>query len=265
MIPSDGVRMNRKWIAGTILTFGLGSFLTGSSLGESLRVFAAASLTDAFVEMGESFEAAHPGLRVEFNFAGSQVLRTQIEQGAQADVFVSADRLHADELLEQGLLGATSILARNVLVVVTPAEAARVKALADLANPGTKIVVAGPTVPVGRYTTQVLGNLAASGLYGEDYRSRTLANVVSQESNVRAVLAKIALGEADAGFVYRTDAMMAPAKVQLLDIPERLNVVAEYPVGIVTAARSPRLARRFVDLALGADGQSILHKHGFTQ
>jgi len=241
----------------------LAVLLAGAAHAETLRVFAAASLTAAFSEMGEVFESSHPDVMVEFNFSGSQVLRTQIEQGARADVFASADRVHAEALQESGLLGETTLFARNVLVVVTPEKDASVRSLMDLARPGTKIVVAGPTVPAGRYTSQALRKLAGSGLYGDDYQTRVQANVVSQESNVRAVLAKVVLGEADAGFVYRTDAMNDTTKVLVLAIPDRLNVIAEYPIGVLSRADSLDLAREFVDLVTGPEGQAILGKHGF--
>ena len=231
------------------------------SWADTLHVFAAASLTDAFSEMGQAFESAHPGTSIEFNFAGSQVLRTQIEQGAEADVFASADRAPADALRAKELLEPAHVFTRNRLVVVTPIDASRIKTLGDLARPGRKIVTAGPTVPAGRYTVQVLRNMAGSGLYGDDYQARVQANVVSLESNVRAVLGKVAMGEADAGFVYRTDAK--DANVRVLDIPDRLNVIAEYPIGVVSGTQSAELAKQFVAFVDGPGGQAILQKHGF--
>ena len=249
-----------QWMLGFVLAL---SFL-GTAWAEPLRVFAAASLAEAFTEIGKTFEAAHPGVSVEFNFAGSQLLRTQIEQGAQADIFAAADRVHVDALREKGLLGEAPVFARNALVVVTPAEDARVRDLTDLARPGIKIVVAGPTVPVGRYTSQVLQKMTASGLYGDDFQTRVQAHVVSQETNVRAVLAKVALGEADAGFVYRTDLATAATKIRVLTIPERLNVVAEYPIGVLTRSSAAKLAAEFVRLVTGRKGQAILVKHGFN-
>lgn len=247
-----------------LLALFLGGFVSSAAQSEeTLRVFAAASLTEAFQEIGTSFESAHPDVTVEFNFAGSQVLRTQIEQGAEADVFASADRVHAESLQDQDLLGETSIFARNLLVLVTPADDALVTSLMDVARPGTKVLVAAPTVPVGRYTTQVLRKLAGSGLYGDDYQTRVQANVVSQEANVRAVLAKIALGEADAGFVYATDVRTAADRVAVISIPDRLNIVAEYPIGVVSDSRAPDLARQFIAFVTSVEGQKTLNKHGF--
>jgi len=228
---------------------------------QTLHVFAAASLTDAFKNLGHAFEAHHPGVTVEFNFAGSQVLRTQIEQGAKADVFASADRAHVDALRAKELIEPPRVFTRNRLVVVTPALASHVGSLMDLARPGRKIVVAGSTVPAGRYTTQVLRNMTGSGLYGDDFQTRVQANVVSQESDVRAVLGKVAMGEADAGFVYQTD--VEEGKVHVLTIPERLNVIAEYPISVVTGTQVAYLAKQFCTFVEGAEGQAILKKHGF--
>ena len=244
------------WIA-LALTF----CLAVPARADTLHVFAAASLTDAFSEMGHAFESSHPGITIEFNFAGSQVLRTQIEQGAQADVFASADRVHADVLRAKELLEPSHVFTRNRLVVVTPLKASRIQTLVDLARPGRKIVVAGPTVPAGRYTVLVLRNMTGSGLYGDDYQARVQANVVSQESNVRAVLGKVAMGEADVGFVYRTD--VKDGKVHVLDIPGRLNVIAEYPIGVVAGTQAGELAKQFVAFVDGPEGHAILQKHGF--
>jgi molybdate transport system substrate-binding protein len=235
----------------------------GTVRGETLRVFAAASLTESFLEIGGIFEAAHPGGKVEFNFAGSQVLRTQIEQGAAADVFASADRVDAAALETNGLLNAPQIFARNFLVVVIPADGARVRNLFDLAKPGVKIVVASRSAPVGRYTDETLGEMAACASFGSEYRRRVEDNVVSRETNVRAVLAKVSLGEADAGFVYRTDVAPGAKKLRVLAIPDSLNVVAEYPIAVVAGASSPDLGRAFIQIVLSSEGQGALRRHGF--
>jgi molybdate transport system substrate-binding protein len=225
------------------------------------RVFAAASLADAFREIGAAYEQAHPGEKVELNFAGSQVLRTQIEQGAGADVFASADPLDAESLRGKGLLGETAVFARNRLVVVVPKGSTRVLTLDALGAPGVKLVIAGPTVPAGRYAARVVAALGKDR--GNDLAARIEQNVVSQETNVRAVLAKVALGEADAGFVYGTDAASSD-KVSTLDIPENLNVVAQYPIGIVAGSARAAQAAAFVALVRGAEGAAILRRFGFT-
>jgi molybdate transport system substrate-binding protein len=255
--------MGRPAAWGIVVGFAMG-LLAPTVFGaeEPLKVFAASSLTEAVQEIARDFEKANPGATVALNFAGSQVLRTQIEQGALADVFAPADLVHAETLKRSRLLAGYEVFARNALVVVVPGSAARVHGLQDVARPGMKVVVAGPSVPVGRYTTEVLAKLAASGLYGDDFQARVQANVVSQETNVRAVLAKVSLGEADAGFVYSTDAKTAGAKVGVLAIADRYNVVAEYPIGIPVRSTHPRAAA-FIARVLGSDGQAVLRKYGF--
>jgi molybdate transport system substrate-binding protein len=229
---------------------------------DPLRVLAASSLTEAFGEIAGAFVKAHPGPTVEISFAGSQVLRTQIEQGAPADVFASADLAQADALRQAGAITRYDVFARNTLVVAVPAKDAKVQDVRDLAKPGLKIVLAGPAVPAGLYALQVLARLSASGQYGDDFRSRVQANIVSEEPNVRLVLSKVALGEADAGFVYPTDVATTPA-VKAVAIPEELNVTAEYPIAVVEKSAAVARARQFVGFVLGDEGQKILVKHGF--
>jgi len=252
--------MSRHRVASIVLALGLLS--AGAARADTVRVSAAASLTEAFTEIAKAFEKASPGDRVELNFGGSQVLRTQIEHGAPVDVFASADLVHAEALQRAGLLGPTQVFARNRLVVAVPAGGT-VARLLDLARPGTRVVLAAPAVPVGRYTAQMLAKLGASGLYGDDFQSRVQANVVSEEANVRAVLAKIALGEADAGVVYATDVAAARDKVRAIAVPDRDNVLADYPIGLVTRAGATAKARAFVAFVLGTEGQAVLRKRGF--
>jgi molybdate transport system substrate-binding protein len=228
---------------------------------EPVKVFAASSLMEAFGEIAADFEKA-VGTPVELSFAGSQVLRTQIEQGAPADVYAFADLIHADALKNAGLVRNRDVFTRNALAIVVPGEGARIRSVQDVARRGMKVVVAGPAVPVGHYTAQVIAKLAASGLYGDDFQTRVLANVVSQETNVRTVLAKVTLGEADAGFVYLTDAKTVADKVGILEIADRYNVVAEYPIGLVAKSKHP-LASSFVERVVSPDGQRVLRKYGF--
>jgi molybdate transport system substrate-binding protein len=227
-----------------------------------LQVFAAASLTDAFRELGEAFEAAHRR-KVAFHFAGTQVLRTQVEQGADADVFASADFEHAEALRHQGLVPSFEPFARNAVAVITPAGRTRVRQLADLARPGVKVVVASPAVPAGRAAQAFLARLAASGEVGEDFLTRVEANVVSRETNVRLVLAKVVLGEADAGLVYATDARAGGRKVRAVPIPEPAELVTTNMIGVVAATRGPEAAQAFVTFVRGPEGRAILARHGF--
>lgn len=233
--------------------------------GSKLTVYAAASLTEAFRELGSTYEAAHAGSKVEFNFAGSQELRAQIEQGAKADVFASADLRNMKALEDKGTVSAARVFARNRLVVIVPADnRAGVKTLADLARPGLKLVMAQANVPVGQYGLQALDKLAADPAYGTEYKASVLQNAVSQENNVRAVVSKIALGEGDAGIVYATDAQSVGARVGTIEIPDAYNVVAEYPIAVVTGAAEAEQAKVWIELVLSEQGQAVLKRYGFV-
>ena len=226
-----------------------------------LTVFAAASLREAFAELGKTFEREHPQTKVIFSLAGSQELRTQIEHGAPADVFASADWKHMQALVAAKLASGPRNFVRNEPVVVVPkGNPAGVKALADLPR-AKRIVVGAPEVPIGTYALRILE--AASRRYGAAFGRAVEAHIVSREPNVRQVLSKVALGEADAAIVYRTDARASKGGVEVISIPEDLNVVAEYPVAVVANAREPELAREFVDLLLSPAGQETLGRFGF--
>jgi molybdate transport system substrate-binding protein len=226
-----------------------------------LSVFAASSLRDAFTELGREFERAHAGVRVVFNVAGTQELRTQLEHGARADVFASADLKHANELVESKRILAPVSFARNEPVVVVPIDAEPgLRAFGDLPSVA-KLVIGTPEVPIGRYTLQILDR--ANQQLGADFRSRVEAKVVSRELNVRQVLAKISLGEADAAIVYRTDANAAREKVRIVPIPPDLNVIAEYPIAVVADAQQPELAVEWVNLLRSEAGRKVLLAAGF--
>lgn len=230
----------------------------------TLTVFAAASLTDAFTEIGKNFEAEHPGVTMTFNFAGSPALRTQIEQGAPADVFASANTKEMDTLVTGTLVadGTQLIFLTNKLVVILPANnPAALEKLADLANPGIKLVLAAEEVPVGKYARQALDSM--NGSFGTDFKAKVLANVVSNEDNVKQVVAKVQLGEADAGFVYTSDAVAAP-DLKTIEIPAELNVIAKYPIAPLVKSAKADLAKAFIDYVLSADGQAVLQKWGFA-
>jgi molybdate transport system substrate-binding protein len=226
-----------------------------------LVVFAAASLREAFTELGRRFERDHPQTRVAFAFAGSQELRTQLEHGAPADAFASADWKHMQALVAARLALAPRTFARNEPVLVVPRDnPAGLRTLSDLPR-ASRIVVGAPEVPIGAYTLRILD--AASARYGAGFRAAVESRVVSREMNVRQVLSKVALGEADAAIVYRTDAAAAGREVEVMRIPVELNAIAEYPVAVVEHAREPGLAREFVDLLLSPAGQETLARFGF--
>jgi molybdate transport system substrate-binding protein len=195
-----------------------------------LTVFCAASLTGAFDEIGEIYEDAS-GVPVVLNFDGTQALRTQVEQGAYADVFVSANQKHMTALMAEGLVNNDSVtlFAKNSLVVVVPKDnPASISTLDDLAKPGVKIVMGTKDVPVGSYALLVLDKMAEDPDYRPEYRERVMSNVVSRETTVAYVVSKVALGEADAGFAYKSDVTPELSEqVQKIPIPEEYNVVAE--------------------------------------
>jgi molybdate transport system substrate-binding protein len=231
-----------------------------------LTVFAAASLTASFTEIGKAFEAANPGSKVSFNFAGSQALRTQIEQGAKADVFASADNNNMDPLKTAGLVvGAAPIFTRNRLVVIVPKDnPAGIKTLKDLTKAGLKLDVADAGVPVGNYMLQSLDKLSADATYGADFKAQVLARIVSKENDIKQVVSKVALGEADAGIVYATDAQAAIDKLISIEIPDQFNVIAVYPIGAIRGSTNPVLALKFIDYVTSDAGQAAMKKYGFA-
>lgn len=230
---------------------------------QTLVVFAAASLTGAFTEIGKAFEAAHPGVTVIFNFAGSQQLRTQIEQGAPADVFASANSAEMNTLVTESYVtkDAPQVFLTNQLVVILPSNnPAHLAELKDLTRPGIKLVLAAEDVPVGKYARQALDQM--NGQYGSGFKDQVLANVVSNEDNVKQVVAKVQLGEADAGIVYTSDAVAAP-ELKSIKIPADLNVIAQYPIAPLAKSGHLNLAEQFTAYALSADAQTIFAKWGF--
>jgi molybdate transport system substrate-binding protein len=231
-----------------------------------LTIFTAASLTEAFKEMGDNIEQANPGTKVTFNFAGSPTLRTQLAQGARADVFASADEPNMQGAQKEGTIASEPrLFVRNQLVAIVPAaNPAQVMRLQDLAKPGVKLVLTNKEVPVGNYSRQALTKMSQDAAFGSEFATRVLANLVSEETNVRQVVAKVQLGEADAGIVYSSDVTPAVrGAVQVLAIPEPFNVIAQYPIAVVRDAPNAAGARAFIDYVLSPAGQAILTKHGF--
>jgi molybdate transport system substrate-binding protein len=257
----------RKVVIGTLVAAGsITSLLAMRASGGEARevvVFAAASLREVFEMMGPAFEKRHPNVKVRFNFAGSQDLRVQIDQGAKVDVFASADGKHMNLLAAKDMVVEPVVFARNRPVVVVPKNnPARLRSFADL--PKAKHLVVGATeVPIGAYTDTILR--AAEKVYGKAFHEQVLARIRSRELNVRQVLTKVVLGEADAGIVYKTDALTVPDKVQIIEIPAPINIVAEYPIAVLKAAPEPELARAFVKLVLSKEGQETLASAGFSR
>ncbi|GAB4198329.1 MAG: molybdate ABC transporter substrate-binding protein [Roseiflexaceae bacterium] len=249
-----------------IITLALPGCGTGQA-PNTLYVFAAASLTDAFKEMGALFEAEHPGVTVSFNFGASQQLRGQIEQGARADVFASANTKEMEGAIASGLVAAGSerVFARNRLVVIFPKDnPADIQQLADLARPKLKLVIADTPVPAGQYTLAMLEKMSADPAYGSDFGQRVLANVVSREANIEAVANKVELGEADAAVVYTTNVTRAAAeRVGTLMIPDSFNQIATYPIAPLVKAPAPGLAEQWIAFVRSAKGQQVLASYGF--
>jgi molybdate transport system substrate-binding protein len=237
----------------------------GSPVAGTLTVFAAASLTESFTAIGKHLESLHPGLRILFNFAGSQALRTQIEQGALADVFASADVLQMQLARKSGVVqDEAPIFIKNRLAIIVPRRhGGQVSTLRDLATPGLKLVLAGQHVPVGHYSRQVLRRAAVD--YGDDFEARVLQNLVSEEHNVKQVVTKIQLGEADAGMAYVSDITpQIESAVQTISIPDAYNQIASYPIAIVKGMRQRAAAEAFIGFVRSERGQAIMKSYNFV-
>ncbi|MFF8606602.1 molybdate ABC transporter substrate-binding protein [Streptomyces sp. NPDC015346] len=230
-----------------------GSTGSGSAAPSAqLTVLAAASLTDVFKAAGTAYEKSHPGTRLTFSFAGSQELAAQVRQGAPADVLVTADTKTMDGLRAE--TGAPTVIAKNRLVIaVGEGNPKKVDELRDLGAPGLKVVLAAPEVPAGRYSQKIL-----------DARKISV-KPVSQEPNVRSVLSKVEMGEADAGLVYRTDAAGAADKVDAVEIPDAQNAIASYPAATLKTSKHAEAAAAFVAWLSTPEAQKILRGAGFQQ
>ena len=211
-----------------------------------VTVFAASSLTEVF----QAIDAD-----AEYNFAGSDDLATQIKEGASPDVYAAASPKYPDELVAAGLIEQPQVFATNKLVLIVPkANPARIHSVADLAQDGVKLVVGAEGVPIGDYTRKVLENMGASDV---------LANVVSEEDDVKGVVSKVSLGEADAGFVYATDVKPVADTVTTIELPDHAQATVEYPIAVVKGADDDGAARAFVELVLGPEGRQALGQAGF--
>jgi molybdate transport system substrate-binding protein len=235
-----------------------------SAEGAALTIYGAASLKGALDQVKTSYEASHPGTTLTITTDSSATLRTQIEQGAPADVFLSADVTNPKKLADGGLVDGDLVdFAGNLLTIVVPtANPAKIASPADLARSGVKVVAAGDEVPITKYANQAVALLAALPGYPADFAATYARNVVSKEDNVKALIAKIELGEGDAGIVYVTDAK-ASTKVEDVAIPLQASVPALYAGAVVRASKHVAAAHAFLDWIAGADGQEILATFGF--
>jgi molybdate transport system substrate-binding protein len=237
----------------------------GQGSGGTLTVLAASSLTNAFGALATTFQEQNPDTEVRTSFGGSSELLAQIEQGAPADVFASADEDKMDTAVQDDLVNEPQAFAGNRPIIIVPIDnPARIHGLQDLANPEAKLVLAQDGVPIAEYAKRILTN--ADSEYGGNLEQQALNNVVSREANVRASANRVALGEADATFVYITD--VTPEiedQVEVIEIPQDLNVVATYPIATLKEANNLELARRWVDLVLSDEGQRLLEEYGFER
>ena len=229
--------------------------------GGTLRVLAASSLKEVFPKLAEAFSAANEGARVEFSFAGSDELATQIQEGAKADVFAAASTKYPDALAADGEVDEPVPFTTNTLVLATPSGATEVTDLASLSSPGVKLVIGAAGVPVGDYTRKVLSALDAS--LGAGWSADVMKNVVSEEQSVKGIVAKLQSGDADAGFVYVTDARAAGDALAQIPIPADASPTATYPIAVVSRSDEKELAQRWIDFVLSAAGQTILTDAGF--
>ena len=243
----------------TALTLlGLGAACGGDNSGHSaptdITVFAAASLTGVFTEIGAAFTAAHPDAKVTFSFDSSSALVQQITQGAPADLFASADTSNMDKLTQAGLNGTPPVIfTTNLLaIIVAKGNPKGITGVADLARPDLKVVLCADQVPCGKYAEQILDT------------AKVALTPVSHEQNVKGVVTKVTTGEADAGIVYVTDIRAEAGKAEMVTIPAGLNVVAKYPIATVKTSPHPEVDQAFIDFLTGPDGQALLATYGFT-
>jgi molybdate transport system substrate-binding protein len=250
--------MRRLVVALVALTvLGAACASSGSSSGTTLTVLAASSLTEAFGRLGADFEEAHGGVTVRFSFGPSDGLAQQIQAGSPVDVFASASPVWMDAVARDPGVDHRVDFARNRLVIITPSDdPAHIGSLADLARPGVKLVLAAEGVPAGEYARQVFTNAGIA--------NAAIANVVSNEEDVKGVVQKVALGEADAGVVYVTDVTPAVrSKLREIAIPVAVNVVATYPIAVVSTSDHASVATQFVRDVASAHGQQVLASFGF--
>ncbi|MDD1703149.1 MAG: molybdate ABC transporter substrate-binding protein [Methanoregula sp.] len=233
----------------------------------NLVAFTAASLTGASGTLGTSFTNAYPGHKVVFNLDGTQALKTQVENGAYADVFISASNSYTNTLKSEGYFVNSSVktLCTNYVIVILPASnPGNIQSLSDLSKPGVKIAMAASTVPVGTASLAAISNLANS-TYGQEWKNSTISNVVTYETSEPAVATKVSLGEVDAGFVYQSTATAAATGTyQTLTISKKDNYLQTYSIGILQESTNKAVAAEFEQFMLSSAGQDILQEYGFT-
>lgn len=249
-----------------LLICALGGNHKAAAAGKTeVQVFAASVMTESFGEIKRLFEKTHPEVDVKLSFAATSVLRFQVEQGSTPEVFESADAKNMEALVKKGFIATKPLpIAHNRIAVIIPAaNPGKIRSLADLARPNLALVGCAADVPVGAYTLEVLGKLDKSGKFGKDFGKRVKANFHSLEPNVKGIVAKVMLGDADAGFCYVSDLNANVAKkVRIIPIPDKYNVLASHYIGIVKGCPNAKLGRQFITTVLSPTGQAILQRNG---
>jgi molybdate transport system substrate-binding protein len=247
-----------------IVLAGCGGSGSGEEQGGTLTILAASSLTDAFGQLGKTFEHQNPGTTVKTSFGASSDLLAQIQHGAPADVFASAAEEEMNTAVKDNLVaGKPVVFVKNREIIMVPKDnPANIKSLEDLSKPNIKLVLAAKDVPAADYAVEILGE--ANKVYGSNFKKDVLSNVVSREADVRASVNRVVVGDADATFGYASD--YTPDirdRVKVIPIPPTLNIIATYPIATLEDAKEPTLARKWVDLVTSSEGQEVLKKWGF--
>jgi molybdate transport system substrate-binding protein len=232
--------------------------------GRTLTIFAASSLIDAFGELGKTFEKQNEGVEVKQSFESSSTLFIQIQQGAPADVFASAAQEEMDTAMKDGLVaGKPEVFVKNREIIMVPNDnPANIQSFQDVANPGVRLVLAQRDVPAADYALQILDK--ANARYGDNFEKQVLSNVVSRESDVRASVNRVVVGDADATFGYASDYTIdIRDRVMVVPIPPDLNIIATYPIAALKGAKDPELAKKWVELVTSKEGQHVLQKWNF--
>lgn len=263
-----GDRMNKPIIS-FIFCCMLLSMLSGCDKEEktTLTILAAASLTESFTDLEKGFEAAYPDINLEFSFAGTGTLMSQVKEGIDADVFVSANEASIENLVQSGFIkaGTEKVFAYNEpVLMVSKKTSYKIESLEDVLQEGVKIVIAEPSQPIGKYTEEIVKNIDAIKLFDQPFSEPFYAHVVSKESSVKGVAVKIEIGEADVGIVYATDfTSMNQEKVYSVEIPTSCNLMATYELAPLANSKNLDEANQFVDYISEAEGQQYLIKYGF--
>lgn len=231
---------------------------------KKIRIMAAASLTEMFTDLAEEYEI-EKNVKIECNFAGSQALYSQIRMGVGADIFASANVKYMEKLHESKIVKNSKIFAQNKLIAAVNKES-KIDELNDLAAKKLKLVIADKSVPVGSYTIQMLDKQKNNFLLGSNFKEKFMANVVSKEVDVKSVVYKVYLGEADAGIVYQTDITpLIAEKLNIIEIADKYNIIASYPIAVLNSSHSKDIAQEFIDYIYSDQGGKILSSYGFTK